>query len=134
MICRQLDECTLVAGQIQASDIGELAAQGVAMIVNNRPDGEEPGQPASAEIAAAAEAAGLEYRYIPVAGGFSYAQIDEMADALDSGPTLVFCRSGTRSAFLWAMARARRGAEPGDLVRMAADAGHDLRPILPYLK
>jgi uncharacterized protein (TIGR01244 family) len=133
MIYRQLDESTLVAGQITASDVAELAAQGVVMIVNNRPDGEEPGQPASAEIAAAAQAAGLDYRYIPVAGGFSDAQIEQMADALEAGPTLAFCRSGTRSAFLWAMAQARRGAAPGDLARKAADAGYDLRPILPYL-
>jgi uncharacterized protein (TIGR01244 family) len=133
MSYRRLDERTLVAGQIETADIAELAAQGITMIVNNRPDGEEPGQPESAEIAAAAKTAGLEYRYIPVAGGFSDAQVEEMAEALESGPTLAFCRSGTRSAYLWAMARARRGEPPGDLVSKAGDAGYDLRALLPYL-
>ena len=67
----RLDDTTLIAKrQIVAEDLQAVAAQGVRLLVNNRPDGEEPGQPSSAEIEAAARAAGLDYHHIPVAGGF----------------------------------------------------------------
>src|SRR3954471_24893609 len=106
---RILNDAFWVAGQIGPGDTVEAAARGIRVIINNRPDGEEPGQPAGAEIEAAAKAAGLGYRHIPVAGGFSAAQVTAMADALAGGPALAFCRSGTRSTFLWALARAQQG-------------------------
>ncbi len=129
---RRLDSTTFVAGQIRSE---EVPALGVNMIVNNRPDGEEPGQPTSAEIEAAARAAGLDYRHIPVAGGFAEGQVEAMAEALHQaeGTVLAFCRSGTRSAYLWALARSRLGDNAEELVSKAAGAGYDLRPILPYL-
>ena len=130
---KRLDETTWVAGQILPEDVPALASQGVRTIVNNRPDGEEPGQPGADEIEAAARAAGLGYRHIPVAGGFSRAQVEAMAGALEAGPVLAFCKSGTRSTFVWALARASRGAEAAELVEAAAGAGYDLRPILAYL-
>jgi len=104
-----LDATTLVAGQIFPEDITAIAALGVTMIVNNRPDGEEPGQPLNAEIEAAAQAAGLNYRYIPVAGGFPSGQVAAMAAAIDEtdGKLLAFCRSGARSAHLWTLATGR---------------------------
>jgi uncharacterized protein (TIGR01244 family) len=131
---RRLDETTFVAArQICAADIPNLAQQGLRMIVNNRPDGEEPGQPSSAEIEAAARAAGLDYRYVPVAGGFPTASVEAMADALEQGPALAFCRSGTRSTWLWALARSSRGADAETLIARAAGAGYDLSPLAPYL-
>jgi uncharacterized protein (TIGR01244 family) len=130
---KMLDKVSYVAGQIMPADIARAAAAGVRTIVNNRPDGEELGQPAGAEIEAAARAAGLGYRHIPIAGGFSPAQVEAMAQALEAGPVLAFCKSGTRSTYAWALARASRGAATADLVEAAAAAGYDLRPILPYL-
>ena len=131
---RRLDETTLVAPrQIIPGDLPDLVAQGIRLVVNNRPDGEEPGQPASAEIEAAAHAAGLDYLHVPVAGGFPPSAVEAMAEALDHGPVLAFCRSGTRSTFLWALARASRGADAETLIRRAAEAGYDLRPLLPHL-
>jgi uncharacterized protein (TIGR01244 family) len=129
---KQLQDNMFVAGQISP---GEIAQLGVSMIVNNRPDGEEPGQPTSDEIAAAAQAAGVEYRHIPVAGGFSLPQVAQMADALAGadGPVLAFCKSGTRSTFLWALARARLGDDAEALVSKAAAAGYDLSPIRRFL-
>jgi uncharacterized protein (TIGR01244 family) len=103
------------------------------VIVNNRPDGEEPGQPDSAEIEAAARAAGLDYRHIPIAGGFPAAAVEAVAEALDRGPVLLFCRTGTRSTYAWALARSSRGAAADGLIAAAAGAGYDLRPLGPLL-
>ncbi len=124
-----------VAGQIAPEDMAILAAEGVTGIVNNRPDGEEPGQPTSAAIEAAASAAGLAYAHIPVAGGMSSDQVEAMAEALEPpGRVLAFCRSGTRSVFLWALARARLGDDPQELVAKAAAAGYDLSPIARFMQ
>lgn len=132
---RTLDERTLAAGQIEAADIADAAAQGVTLIVNNRPDHEEPGQPTSVQIEDAARAAGLDYRHIPVAGGFSQAQVEAMAEAMEGadGKTLAFCKSGTRSTYLWALARASRGQDGETLIAQAAEAGYDLGALRPYL-
>jgi uncharacterized protein (TIGR01244 family) len=132
---RWIDDTILVAGQVGPEELEAVKAQGVTMIVNNRPDGEEPGQPSNAELEAAARAAGLDYRYIPVAGGFSADQVAAMGSALDDakGPVLAFCRSGTRSTFLWAMARSRKGDATEELMGKAAAAGYDLRPIGSFL-
>lgn len=132
---RRLDDMTLVSPrQLRPADVPGLAARGVRLIVNNRPDGEEPGQPDSAEIEAAARAAGLDYLHLPVAGGFPAERIEAMAGALERGPVLAFCRSGTRSTFLWALARAARGASPEESAAAAAAAGYDLAPIRGWLQ
>jgi len=131
---RKLDPTTFVfVRQLTVGDIDQAAADGIRLIVNNRPDGEEPGQPSSAVLEAAARAAGLGYVHIPVAGGFPPARIEAMAQALEQGPVLAFCRSGTRSTFLWALARAARGAPGEESVAAAAAAGYDLGPIRAWL-
>ena len=133
---RRIDERTLVAGQIRPDDMEALKAGGIGMIVNNRPDDEEAGQPSSAEMEAAARAAGIDYCYIPIASGFSARQVEAMGEALGNaeGQVLAFCRSGTRSTFLWALARARRGDPTEELMQKAAAAGYDLRPIQDLLQ
>ena len=132
---RQLDEKTLVDGQIAPGDVATLKALGVTMIVNNRPDGEAPGQPSGAEIEAAADAAGVGYRYIPVAGGFASSQVQELSDVLaaNEGDTLLYCASGTRSTYLWALARAQAGDDAEGIIGKAAAAGYDLNPLRAYL-
>ena len=124
----ELEDKILVAGQIAPADAARAAAIGVTMIVNNRPDHEQAGQVPGAAIAQAAEQAGIAYRHIPIAGGFSDAQIEAMAEAIEtgSGKTLLFCLSGTRSAYLWALARHRSGADGESLIEAAAAAGYDL--------
>lgn len=131
----QLDERISVSGQISAEEVADLAAGGVTLIVNNRPDGEEAGQPPGAAIARAAQAAGVGYRHIPVAGAIRPEAVDAMAEALDAaqGKVLAYCRSGTRSTYLWALARASRGADVEELAARAAAAGYDLRALRPYL-
>ena len=131
---QMLDDTTRVSGQIRPEDVAAAAAAGVTIIVNNRPDGEEPGQPAGAAIADAAAEAGLAYRHLPVEAGFKPEMVAAMGEALDAGPALIFCKSGTRSAYLWALARAKQGADADDLVRRAGQAGYNVRPLLPWLR
>lgn len=124
-----------VAPQIGPADVTEIARAGYRGIINNRPDGEAPDQPASAAISRVAETLGLAYAEIPVThAGFSHPQIDAMAAALEDGPVLAFCRSGTRSCMLWALARAKQGADPAELCDQAAAAGYDLSPIYAMLQ
>ena len=130
----RLDSGVFVARrQLRVSDLSGAVAAGIRTIVNNRPDGEEPGQPSSDEMESAARALGLDYRHIPVDGALDDSQVAAMAEAVESGPVLAFCRSGTRSTYLWALARASRGADGGALIRRAAEAGYDLSPIAARL-
>jgi uncharacterized protein (TIGR01244 family) len=132
---RRIDETMFVAGQLQPEDVALAAAAGIALIINNRPDGEAPGQPAGAEIEAAARAAGIDYRFIPVTG-LSRELVEAMRAALAgaAGPVLAYCTSGTRSTYLWAMARAQAGDDPDAIVGQAAAAGYDLTPLRRQLQ
>lgn len=133
---KTLDEETLVAGQITPEDVARAKAAGVVLVINNRPDGEAEGQPGGNEIETAARNTGLAYVAIPVSGGFSMEQVTAMRDALEAanGPVLAFCRSGTRSTNLWALARAMMGDAPDVLVEKAAAQGYDLSGIRPALQ
>ncbi len=130
---RKLTDRILVSPQISVDQVAEAKAQGVTIIVNNRPDDEEPGQVNGAEIEAAAKAAGIAYVAVPVAhGGFAPWQLDGMQAALEQagdGKMLAYCRSGTRSTLLWALTRARSGDNADVLAAQAAAAGHDISPV-----
>lgn len=129
---RKIDDHFLASPQIAVSDIAEAKALGVTMIINNRPDGEEPSEPQGADIEAAAVAAGLSYVAIPVThAGFSGPQVAAMAIALEhaTGPVLAYCRSGTRSTLLWALARTQLGDDKASLQAKAAGGGYDLSSI-----
>ncbi|AQR61573.1 TIGR01244 family protein [Brevundimonas sp. LM2] len=117
-----------IAPQIALDDLPDLAAQGVRRIVSHRPDGEDAGQPNAAVVAAAAQAAGLEFVHVPVAGMPGPDAIAATARALEDGaPTLMFCRSGTRSVFAWALAmRSLDRADAQTLRAAAAAVGYDL--------
>ena len=135
---RQLDESTLVARrQIAPEDVPALKELGVTMIVNNRPDGEDAGQPASDEIEAAAKAAGIDYRHVPIARGLGPSDIEAMREAMHSvgeGKVLAFCRTGNRSALAWAVAKSEDGAPSEELRRQAHEAGFDLGPVAHLLR
>jgi uncharacterized protein (TIGR01244 family) len=133
---RKVDDSISVSPQIQPGDVAAIKAAGFVAIVNNRPDDEEPGQPSGDAIRAAAEEAGLAYTAIPIThAGFSLPQVEAMAAALAAadGPVFAYCRSGTRSCNLWALAEARGGAHPAILIEKGADAGYDLNGIRPLL-
>jgi uncharacterized protein (TIGR01244 family) len=129
----RLTDTVAVSEQIAAADVAEIAAAGYRVLINNRPDGEAPGQPGSAEIEEAALAAGLEYHYMPVtAGNFPGPGFDQMTDLLDdaSRPALLFCRSGTRCANLW-IASCEQG-EREQARNFARGLGYDLGMSAPW--
>ena len=133
---RTINDSISVAPQITVDDLAAIKAAGFSTIVNNRPDEEEAGQPSGDAIRAAAEAAGLAYVAIPIThAGFSHPQIDAMTTALTAteGPVLAYCRSGTRSCNLWALAAAKAGRNPDLLVTQAGAAGYDLSGMRPTL-
>jgi len=122
-----------VAPQITAADLVEARAQGFVLVINNRPDGEQPGQPTSAVIEAAARAAGLAYAHVPVVGGPGPDEVEDvrLAIAEADGPVLAFCRSGARSIITWSIGQAITGAHSrGELISLAAAAGYDLSGVL----
>ena len=121
------------APQISLDDVAEAAAQGFRTLINNRPDGEAPGQPTSAEMAAAAAAAGLAYHHIPVVGAPTPQQVEATKAVLQDAaePVLAFCRSGTRSIVTWSLCQATTGAKSrGELVSLGREAGYDLSGVL----
>ncbi|MBN9480834.1 MAG: TIGR01244 family phosphatase [Bordetella sp.] len=136
MDIRPLEPRLHVSPQIQPEDIPTAAAQGYRAIISNRPDGEEPGQPMTEDIRAAAEAAGLSFVHIPIRGG-AMAPDDaarfKAALAELPQPILGYCRSGTRTTFLWALSQA--GERPAqEIVALAAAAGYDVSPLGPRLQ
>jgi len=133
---RVLSPSVFASEQITLEDVGTAKTSGITTIVNNRPDGEEPSAPQSAEIEAEAKAAGLSYVSIPIGhSGFSEHQVDAMIEALDKaeGAVLAYCRSGTRSTFLWALAQAKLGSDPDAITQAAMSAGYDVSPIRPMM-
>lgn len=129
---RRLTDRVFVSPQIDVPQVAEAAQQGITLIINNRPEDESDDQTPGAAIADAAAAAGIAYCAIPIThAGFSEGQLAAMADALagSDGPVLAYCRSGTRSTLLWALAEARRGVSPHSLTASAAEAGYDVSPV-----
>jgi uncharacterized protein (TIGR01244 family) len=135
MTIRQLDDKTFIAGQIRPEEVAGLVERGVTLIVNNRPDCEEPGQPLGLEIQEAASAAGIEYCSIPVIRGVGPADAQAMNEAISStdGKVLAFCRSGTRSALAWALAQGERGLAREAIEQRLAAVGVDPTPIAHLL-
>jgi uncharacterized protein (TIGR01244 family) len=134
---RKISDTFLAAPQISIADVAAAKSQGVTIIINNRPDGEEPDAPQSDEIEAAAKAVGMDYAAIAVThAGYSHPQIDAMIAALaqaEGGKALAYCRSGTRSTMLWALAQAKSGMHPAEIAARAESAGYDVSPIAAML-
>ena len=125
------------AGQIDAADIVRAKEAGIVAVVNNRPDGEVPDQPAGDTIRAAADEAGLAYTAIPIGpNGFGLEDVEALAQVLGTadGSVLGFCRTGTRSTLLWALAQAHKGRDLDEVAGEAAEAGYDVSPVRPAME
>jgi len=130
----KLTDCIGVSAQIRPEDVAEIAAAGFCVLINNRPDGEVADQPTSAEIAAAAAAAGMEYHHMPVtAASFPGPDYEAMSDLLDdpARPALAFCRTGTRCANLWVAGCDESQRE--DAIAVATQSGFDLGMAAKFL-
>ena len=131
MEIRRLTENFAVSPQISCDDAEEIARLGFVKVISNRPDCEEEGQPKSLEVMKAVSRAGAGYLHIPIVGSdISAEDIAEMRRALQraQGPVFAFCRTGTRSAKLWALASAR-DRTTDDILTRAANAGYDLSAL-----
>lgn len=131
MDIKALNKELAVSAQITVADLAAVAAAGYSSVVCNRPDGEAGDQPGFSEIAQAAKALGVEAAYLPVESG---KVTDEQAQAFGAlitqlpGPVFAYCRTGTRSATLWALSQAQR--QPMALILEAArGAGYDLSGV-----
>jgi uncharacterized protein (TIGR01244 family) len=133
---RDITKAFAASPQISLQDVETAANEGFVAIICNRPDGEDGGQLSAAQIGAACTALGLGFTHIPVVGQMSQSQVAAMASALDQaeGAVLAYCRSGTRSTNLWALAQASNGAAPEDLIAEAATGGYDLSGLAPTLR
>ena len=137
---RRLSDSVMASPQISLGDIAAAHAQGVSLIICNRPDDEDEGQLSSAVIQQAASDKGIGFLSIPITHtGFSQRQVDAMADALErtlaepQGKVLAYCRSGTRSTLLWALAQSANGGDPEQLAQQARAAGYDVGPVRPAM-
>ncbi|WP_138935960.1 TIGR01244 family sulfur transferase [Roseovarius arcticus] len=135
MDLRKITDTFSVSPQIEVADVPAIKQAGFRAIVCNRPDGEDAGQPDSAAIEAAATAAGLEFRAVPIiSGALSGSDIESFNAALDElpAPVLAYCRSGTRSTTMWSISQV--GQMPEDeIIAAAADAGYDVRGIVAQM-
>ena len=112
-------------------------ALGVTMIVNNRPDDEDVGQPAAADIEAAASAAGIAYRHVPIARGMGPADVEARREAMHEageGKLFAFCRTGNRSTLAWAVAKSEDGTQHKELEKCFAEAGYNIGPVAHLLR
>ena len=135
MELRAIDDTLVVAPQMLPEELAGLAAEGVVAVICNRPDGEEPGQPPLDAMRSAAEAAGLAFHHIPVAGGlFPPAAVAAFAAIRRGTPgkVLAYCRTGTRAATLDAFANVA-GLSAEERIARAKAAGYDLSALAERL-
>jgi len=128
-----VDDRVAVSGQLKPGDMKEIAAAGFTAVVNNRPDGEAMfGQPRTADLRQAAEAAGLVFLDLPFSGpNATPDQVRAFADLLagSEGRVVAFCRSGMRSTLLWGAAAVAGGRSLDDVLAAAMRAGQNLTPV-----
>lgn len=132
---KKLTDTLFVSAQLRPEDMQAVADAGFRTVLNNRPDGEGEDQPSSAEMAAAAEAAGLEYAHQPVVGSnIAETDIDgfDAIVSLADTPVLAFCRTGTRCTTLWALSQAGE-QDNQSILTTAGQAGYDLSKLADRL-
>ena len=134
---REITQGFYVAPQLDEADIARATHLGFRTLINNRPDGEETGQPTARSLQKLAMAQGMAYYHLPVRG-FQItddAAVSAFEWALErfDEPVLAFCKSGTRSAMLWAQALAGRH-DVDVILRLTAEAGLDLEILRDELE
>lgn len=102
-----LDKQVSVSGQLTPDDLPALVAEGVEVLVCNRPDKESPDQTDFHVIAEAAKQHGLQVENIPFAGGQMQPEhVSAFVDLMDTGKRIhAYCRTGNRCSQLWNIAK-----------------------------
>lgn len=137
MNIRKLAEGLYVSPQLNRADVQAAASLGIGSVVCNRPDGEEEGQPAFGQVAQWLSEAGIAAEHQPVQAAAIGVQDAAQFRALlqkAQKPVLAYCRTGTRSALLWALYQAGNGMGVEQAVAAAAQAGIDLGCFEPRLR
>ena len=133
-----LDPSITVSGQLAPADFAALAARGVRLVINNRPDNEDPGQLSAADAARLAAEHGMAFRHVPISlPALSSADIARFSEALAAadGPVHAYCRSGMRSALVWGIDAAGSGRMPPDaLLARGREVGVDFAPALAWVE
>lgn len=133
----KINERLTVADQPMIAEFQSLSAQGFKTIINARPDGEETAQPGNAQERTAAQAAGMDYGFIPVTGPtITEADIrafqKKMAEA--EGPVFAHCKGGTRALTLHVLGEALDGRIERDAIEAFGNAhGFDLSGAIRWL-
>jgi len=135
---RALAENFAVSPQLAEADFAALAAAGYKTVINNRPDGEEPGQLSAEEAEKIAQKNGLNYVHIPVRiPELSSETVEQFGAAIENNPEpfLAHCKSGTRSCILWTLVTAKQNTLSLDeLMQCAASGGYDLTRMRPLIE
>ena len=128
---RRLDARVSVSGQVMPDDVAALAKSGVTVIICNRPDGEDPGQPAMQDVQRAAAAADVAFVAAPFQGRPPAHLVEALRQVLAStdGQIHAYCRSGGRSAATWALMRVEDGQDAPTVLSQARAAGYDLTSL-----
>lgn len=138
MNLQSLSPSLRVTDQLVPTDIPALKEAGVSSVVCNRPDGEQPDQPDHLALQAACSRAGLSFAYLPVVpGSITDGHVQQFAVLLEQlpAPIAAYCRTGTRSASLWALSQIRAGsATPEQVLSVAGEAGYDLSSLASRLR
>ena len=128
MAVKHVSKTFAVAPQIAPEEMQHLSDQGFSSLICNRPDLEDPDQPSAELMRDAAQEAGIEFHFIPVSGGefpgdavSAFRKVREEA----AGKVLAYCRTGTRSITLDALANPEH-LSVDERVARAREAGYDL--------
>jgi len=135
MDIRKLTPDLSVAPQIAPEDAAAIAAAGFRTVICNRPDGENPPELHAAHLRTALEAEGITFLDLPFDGMTMTAEVivklrEMIAEA--QGPTLAYCRTGTRCTNAWALGQAGE-MDAETIIATAREAGYDVSGLAPYL-
>jgi uncharacterized protein (TIGR01244 family) len=136
MEIRELVPGYAVSPQIETTDVPALAAAGFTVVINNRPDAENPPERSAAEMRRAVEAAGMTFVDNPLShGNLTHEIIDLQRQTLDQakGPVFAYCASGNRCSVIWAHAMAH-DLGPDKVIAAAARWGYRLEPYRAVLQ
>ena len=136
---KKLTQNIYVSGQISSNDFAQMRNSGIKAIINNRPDGEEPGQLSAAEAAKLADEHNMDYHYLPMVNGqpLETSLVEDFKSIIDANdvPILTHCRSGMRSTFIWALGQIQAGTiTVDDAINSAQAAGIPLSNARPALE